>query len=205
VHQHVPDVRFAIASFKPHQAEMARRLVEQSGLPIEVHRGKTPELIHLARCAMAVSGSVSLELLYHTRPTVILYWISPIAYWVQNLFRKVKYITLVNLLTTDELFPKDTTPYDPAQPGADKVLFPEYLTCEDKSRQIAAHVIEWLTDEAAYLGRIKQLEELKARICHGGASATAADYILRALRGASPRPHFVGWDQLAQRAQAHHD
>ena len=38
--------------------------------------GKTPELMRLADCCMAVSGSVSLELLYHTKPTVILYWIS---------------------------------------------------------------------------------------------------------------------------------
>ena len=52
----------------------------QAGLPIEVYVGKTPELIRLAECCMAVSGSVSLELLYHTKPTVILYWISRLAY-----------------------------------------------------------------------------------------------------------------------------
>ena len=49
----------------------------------------------------AVSGSVSLELLYHATPTVILYWISRLAYFVQGFFRKVKYITLVNLLAGD--------------------------------------------------------------------------------------------------------
>ena len=52
--------------------------------PIEVHVGRTPELIHLADCCMAVSGSVSLELLYQTKPTVILYWISRLAYFVQG-------------------------------------------------------------------------------------------------------------------------
>jgi lipid-A-disaccharide synthase len=144
---------------------------------------------------MAVSGSVSLELLYHTRPTVILYWISPIAFWAQNFFRKVKYITLVNLLTTDELFPRDTTPYDPAQPGAEKVLFPEYLTCDDRSRQIAGHLIGWLTDESSRERRIEQLAELKARICHGGASGKAADYILQAIGASSTHspaaPHWL--------------
>ena len=40
-----------------------------AGSPIEVHRRRTPELIHLADCCMAVSGSVSLELLYQpSRP-----------------------------------------------------------------------------------------------------------------------------------------
>ena len=60
---------------------------------------------------------------------------------MQELFRKVKYITLVNLLAGGELFPADTTPYDPDGPDADEALFPEYLTCEDKSPQFAGHVV----------------------------------------------------------------
>ncbi len=144
----VPNVRLAIASFKPHQAEIARQMVAESGLAVEVCVGKTPELIRLADCCMAVSGSVSLELLYQAKPTVILYWIHRGAYFVQRFFRKVKYITLVNLLAADELYPKDVAPFDPSQPDAYKVLFPEYLTCEDKSQQIAAHVVEWITEPA---------------------------------------------------------
>ena len=114
---------------------MARALVTASGLPIEVHLRRTPELIHAADCCLAVSGSVSLELLYHTRPTAILYWISPTAYWVQKHFRHTRYITLVNLLTAKAVFPRDLTPYDPASPADANVLFPEYLTCENKSRR----------------------------------------------------------------------
>ncbi len=95
VRKAVPDARFAIANFKPHQAVMAREMVARSGLPIEVHVGRTPELIQLAECCMAVSGSVSLELLYQIKPTVIMYRISRLAYSVQDFFRHVKYITLV--------------------------------------------------------------------------------------------------------------
>ena len=146
VRKAVPAVSFAIASFKPQQAEMARKMVAETDLAAEVYVGKTPELIRLADCCMAVSGSVSLELLYQMKPTVILYWINRAAYFVQRFFRKVKYITLVNLLAADELYPKDLTPFDPSQPDAAKVLFPEYLTCEDRSGQIASHVIEWLTE-----------------------------------------------------------
>jgi lipid-A-disaccharide synthase len=190
----VPGVRFAVAAFKPHQAEMAAKEAAQSGLPIEVFSGKTPELIHAADCCLACSGSVSLELLYQTKPTVILYWISPLAYRVQEFFRKVKYITLVNLLAADELFPDDISPYDPGQPDADRVLFPEYLTCDDKSAEIAAHVTGWLTDSAARLKLVQRLAELKARIAHGGASARASEYILRALGrscAAVRPPHFL--------------
>ena len=84
-----------------------------SDLPVEVYVGRTAEIIEAADCAMAVSGSVSLELLYHTKPTVILYYISRFAYFVQTFFRKVRYITLVNLLTATDLFPKRVATYDP--------------------------------------------------------------------------------------------
>lgn len=148
---------------------------------IEIYSGRTPELMQLATCCMACSGSVSMELLYHTKPTVIHYWISPLAYAVQRRFRKVKYITLVNLLSTGELYPADLSPYNPSQPGAEKVLFPEYLTCEDKSVAVAGHVIQWLKDPAALARQIAALEQLKAEVAHGGASARAAEYILREL------------------------
>ncbi|MBN1589701.1 MAG: lipid-A-disaccharide synthase [Pirellulales bacterium] len=193
VRQRVPDARFAIASFKPHQARLARREVEASGVPAEVHLGKTSELMRLATCCMACSGSVSLELLHHTKPTVVLYWISRTAYVVQGWFRRVKYITLVNLLATDALNDTDLTPYDPAQPDAEAIPFPEYLTCEDKSAQIAAHVIEWLTDEAARTRRVEQLARLKAEVAHGGASTRAAEYILETLdqrHRPLPCPHY---------------
>jgi lipid-A-disaccharide synthase len=148
---------------------------------IEIYSGRTPELMHLATCCMACSGSVSMELLYYTKPTVIHYWISPLAYAVQKRFRKVKYITLVNLLSSGELYPADLSPYDPSQPGAEKVLFPEYLTCEDKSAAVAGHVIQWLKDPAALARQVAALGQLKAEVAHGGASARAAEYILHAL------------------------
>ncbi|RIK73288.1 MAG: lipid-A-disaccharide synthase [Planctomycetota bacterium] len=202
VHRQFSQVRFAVAGFKPHQADLARSTIEEHAkktgerMEIEVYTGRTAELIHAATCCMAVSGSVSLELLYHTKPTVVLYWISRLAYFVQTFFRRVKYITLVNLLSTDELFPSDIAPFDPNQPDAHRVLFPEYLTFEDKSAQIAAHVLEWLRNVSARQARIVDLRALRARVAAGGASSAAADYVLAAIaRGQklahrTPRPHF---------------
>lgn len=202
VHRTVPSARFAVAAFKPHQAEIARQAIAESGLPIEVHVGRTPEIIHLATCCMAVSGSVSLELLYHARPTVILYWVGQIPYWVQQQFRHVKYITLVNLLASDELYPADITPYHDAQPDAASVPFPEYLTGGDMSAAIAAHLERWLTDPTARTAKEAQLAELRARVAHGGATKAAVDLMLRELespKAAVPHPHFA---RVAERSDA---
>jgi lipid-A-disaccharide synthase len=191
----IPNVRLAIAAFKPHQAEMARQEVAARGMPVEVYVGKTPELIRLADCCLACSGSVSLELLYQVKPTVILYRISRLAYVVQGFFRKVKYITLVNLLAADDPFAEDSAPSDPAQDDASKALYPEYLTSKDESAQIAAHAIEWLTNPQSRAQRVEELTALKAQVAHGGASRQAAEYILQTLAAARqtplPRPHFI--------------
>jgi lipid-A-disaccharide synthase len=124
----------------------------------------------------------------------VLYYISRLAYFVQSFYRKVEYITLVNLLTAEEIFPDDVTPYDPDAPGGERVLFPEYLTCEDRSERIARHVIDWLADEPRRRRLIGDLVRLKVRVGHGGASRRASEYILRALGAAPPvvpRPHFL--------------
>ncbi len=194
IRQQVPEARFALAAFKPTQAEIARQMIAAAGLPVEVCVGKTPELMRLADCAMSVSGSVSLELLYHGTPTVILYWINHFAYWVQGVFRTVKYITLVNLLATDNLDDLDRAPFDPVPADADRVLFPEYLTYEDKSAQLAAHIIEWLRDPAKRAARVAALQELKAQVAHGGASKRAAEYIVNVLDQRPQRisrPHYL--------------
>lgn len=211
VKDRVGQVRFAVAAFRAHQAELAESLIAKKGLACEVHVGKTSELMSAARCCMACSGSVSLELLHHERPTVILYWITRLAYSVQKRFRWVKYITLVNMLSAGgieigDLADDNVTappeerlsrrelkkrineglkPFDPAQPDADLVLFPEYLTWEDKTDQLASHLIEWLEDESAYQRRVGQLHELNQRVGHSGASSHAAEYILEKVKGIS--------------------
>lgn len=194
VRQQVPAVRFAIAAFKPKHAEMASQMVAKAGVPVEIHVGRTPELMRACQSAMACSGSVSLELLYHTRPTAILYSVSKFAYFLQGYFRRVKFITLVNLLAADELYPADFDVYDQDAGGGDDVLFPEYLTCQDKSLPLARHVIRWLTEPADYHKRVAELAALKARVAHGGASRTAAEYLLAHLAPGShplPAPHFA--------------
>ncbi len=193
VHIAVPDVRFAVAAFKPKHAEYARRLAAASALPLQVYVRRTPELMELAECCLAVSGSVSLELLFHARPTVVLYWIGRVAYRVQGWFRRVKYITLVNLLAAREIFVRRAADFDPHTQGGEEMLFPEYLTCEDRSGEMAAQVIRWLTDPEARRQCVARLARLKARVGAGGAACKAARYILRVLeaQGQVPRPHFL--------------
>jgi lipid-A-disaccharide synthase len=193
VRARVPDVWFAVAAFKASHAEFARERIAQFGLPVEVHVQRTPELIHLAECCMAVSGSVSLELLYQKKPTVIQYRVGRIGFALQKQFRRSKYITLVNLLAAKD--PLGIAPAkEKAGAAADRVLFPEFLSYEDCSLAVASQIIRWLLDSEQREGLVAELAKLKARVAHGGASQAAATYILNTLARrptATPRPHFI--------------
>ncbi|HEX6960600.1 MAG TPA: lipid-A-disaccharide synthase [Lacipirellula sp.] len=184
IRRRVGSVRFAVAAFKPAQAEAVRTLATELDVDVQIHVGRTPELIHAADCCLACSGSVSLELLYHAKPSVILYQVSRFGYFMQSMFRRCRYITLVNLLTADDITtPRPAALYDPANPRDAHVLMPEYLAYTDKSEQVAAHCIEWLTDAEARRDRWEALSELRDRFATGGASERAAEYIRTTLGG----------------------
>lgn len=198
IQQHVPGVRFGIASFNARQADLARQQVAASPVQADVFVGRTPELIYLGTCCLACSGSVSLELLYHTKPTVIHYGVSWPLYYFGKTFAKwmqirVKYITLVNMLA-DEPFTDRVRHFDPTAKGADRVPFPEFVGYWDDSARVADYVVRWLTDPDELERRTHQLQELKAEIAHGGASVKAAEYILSHFGSTPPpipRPHFL--------------
>lgn len=190
VQQRLPETRFAIASFNERQARVARQML--ADLPADqrpradVFVERTPELMKLADCCIACSGSVSLELMYHAKPTVIHYKVHRLGMQLQQWFRNVRYITLVNLLAVENRFRHDQEPaYDPDAPQAEDVPFPEYLTNEDKSGRIAGWIERWLTDEPERLRRVRWLERLRTTNGSPGASRAAAEYILAVLRPTS--------------------
>lgn len=179
-----PATRLAIASYNDRQADMARQMVAQAGLAAEVFVGRTPELIAAADCCLACSGSVSLELLYHAKPAVMLYRVGWLMYQVVRRLANVRYMTLVNLLASNQ--PLGSRPkFHPAKGVTEDVLYPEYPTWRDCSQQIARHAIGWLQDEASRQRIIRQLEALRGQVASGGASAAAAEYIVRAVQGDS--------------------
>lgn len=180
IRKRLPNVRFVVASFNQQQGALATETLKRHSFDADVYVGKTPELIEAATCCLACSGSVSLELLYHTKPAVVHYWVGRFPFFVQRFFRKVRFITLANLLATNDRYCDRGEIYDP-EVDAERVPFPEYLTSVDKSNEMAQHVINWLTEPNAYESVCVQLRNLKERFANPGASSNAASYILTRL------------------------
>lgn len=163
VHAARPETRFLVAAFNEPQAGVLRQMAAGHDLPLEVHVGRTPEVIELAEACVSVSGSVGLELLYRLKPAVVVYKIKPIHQFLKRWLLKVPYISLVNLLAGDE-------------------LYPEFPTTRDESGAIAGHVLRWLADPAARAVTVGRLRALRDRVAVPGACERAAEFLTAAVR-----------------------
>jgi lipid-A-disaccharide synthase len=192
VRQHLPQVRFAIAAFNDTQAAIARRALPMDLADVSVYTRRTPELIRAAECCLACSGSVSLELMYHEKPAVIHYWIGRVPFFVQGFFRKVRFITLANLLATEDRYCSRGEVYDP-HVDDQKVPYPEYLTCIDRTPDMAQKVVAWLTNRQDRDKIVEQIQAVKKSCLTFGASERAARYILEhtAIPAAPLPTHYV--------------
>jgi len=159
IREAIAESRFVVAAFNEKQAGFIRRSLAGSGLPVDVHVKRTPEIIEAADVAVAVSGSVGLELLSRLTPTAVVYRVTPMQLLLTRTLKACKYISLVNLLTDEE-------------------LFPEFLTTSDDPDPIARPVIEWLKFPEQRLGTIEKLRTLRTKVAVPGACARAAEFLL---------------------------
>ena len=171
IHAKHPDTRFLVACFKQAHLERVQEVLRQKPMPyVEAHVGRTPEIIDLAQIVIAVSGSVSLELLYRTKPSVIVYRAAAFFLFLSWFMRTGKYISLPNLL-------------------ADRELYPEYLSASCEAKAAGRKVIEWL-DQPAELAEVrKRLQTLRNQAARPGACERSAQFIFDYVqeRNSDPR------------------
>ena len=154
VTEKTPEVRPIFAAYKPEQAEFIRQILSERSLDYAVYAEKTPELLRVATCCLGVSGSVSIEALSLHKPLVIIYKISRLEYFALRFLKRVKFITLSNILWVHTL--KDETPFYPKGKIASKtehtthernlMLCPEYLffdSCQIKNA--STHLTNWFS------------------------------------------------------------
>jgi len=181
VKQTVPNCRIVVASYNEKQQAMADAMLSENQIDVETMVGRTPELMKAATVCVACSGSVSMELLYYRKPTIIVFKIKRWMMWAQTVLFKAKFITLVNLMATNDIKKKTWAPYSPDAKGAEEVLMPEYLTTGNPSGSVAARVIRWLEDEGLRAAKITELDALASRFAIPGATDQAVNYLLSQL------------------------
>jgi lipid-A-disaccharide synthase len=164
IHAERGDVRFFVACYQPRQQQrIDEYLRRHAPLPITTHCGRTPEIIELAHATLGVSGSVSLELLWRTKPSVIVYRMGAVQNRLIHWLTHVDRMCLVNLL-------------------AGKDLYPEFAVAECPSAAVAGHALRWLNDAEAHAALRRDLAELRDRVARPGACDRTAERILHVLQ-----------------------
>jgi len=168
VQYELPHVQPVFAAFSDKHATMIQERLTARKMSIPIFVGQTTELIRAADCCLAVSGSVSLELLACNKPSVIYYRVGWFPLLVQRFFRRTKYITLVNLLGLNKLWGQSifyddsvrVIPKEPSMADRNRMLFPEYLTSTDRSTEMATWLVYWLSEPGLLATHKHQLDAL---------------------------------------------
>lgn len=181
VQSEVPNVKVAVACYNQRHFETASEMTRDDLSNFELYVDRTPELMKSADACLACSGSVSLELLYHRKPTVIVYKTNALVMLLQSFMLKIKFITLVNLLGSDDIRRTSWRVHDPDAANAVPTVMPEYLTTVDRSAGIARRVVQWFRNPASAAEKVAELDKLALTIAEPGATNRAAEYILNSL------------------------
>ena len=176
----LPNTRIVVGCYNDKHRESIQDRCDTAR--IETYVGRTQELMTVATVCVACSGSVSLELLYHRLPSVIVFKVKWWAIIVQAFLLRCKFISLPNLMYTKDIRRTRWRPYDPDEPGAEKVVMPEYLTSRDCSAEVSKRVARLLKDDGVCKEVVREMDKLAEGYATEGATSRAADYIIRNLK-----------------------
>ncbi|MGH1403215.1 MAG: lipid-A-disaccharide synthase [Alphaproteobacteria bacterium] len=132
-----------IAPTLPHLEYEIQKILADFDFPVYVSANPTVKWEAFKACdvAIAVSGTVALELSYAGIPHVIAYKLNPVSALILRFLVKTKHAHLANILL-------------------DKEIVPECLQDKCKEEIIAQHLLDLLQDEAKHREQVESFEPL---------------------------------------------
>jgi len=158
LHERLPAVRFALAVAPSLDRETVERqlaaLPAARGLPLDLHSGRTYDVIRAADAALAKPGTVTIEIALLGTPLVVAARAHPLSAAIARRVVRVPSLTMPNLV-------------------AGEPVVPEFLQQEARPERIAAALAELLEGPAGALQR-SRLAALREQLGGGGAARRAA-------------------------------
>jgi lipid-A-disaccharide synthase len=134
----------------------------QSPLKITVVKNQPYDVIQCCDAVMTTSGTATLEIALLTVPMVIAYKLSPLTYWLGRWLVNTPFIGLPNIVSG-------------------KGIIKELIQHDATADQLAAEIMQILTDKA-YADEMRQnLDQVKQQLGQGGGSKNMAQLALEML------------------------
>jgi lipid-A-disaccharide synthase len=159
----MPDLHFEISRAPSIDGDLIDAIVGQHALAhTTVVADPVYAIFERCRLAIVASGTASLEAAIFGIPTVIVYSVSALNYWVARCLAKVPHIGLANLI-------------------AEERVLPELVQKEATAPKIAATAHHLLHDPVAYGAMQKALQDIRAKLGQAGASEQVARLACRLM------------------------
>jgi lipid-A-disaccharide synthase len=174
IHQSLPAARFKVSCAVTIGRDLVQSIVRRyaAGLDIEVTESSVTQIFGQSQILVAASGTVTLEAALNGVPTVIIYKISPLSYWLAKRLIKVKYIGIANLIV-------------------DKEVLPELIQEKASPQTLADTVLEMFLDKERLAGIREELQGVRNLLGEPGAADRVAGIALDLVqekRGKGGRP-----------------
>lgn len=164
ISQQIPQCQFYLPLAPTIPIERIESVVKASGVPVVFTRNSTYNLMQIADCAIAASGTVTLEAALMELPSVIVYRVQTATYWLVRLVANVSHVGLPNIVVGRRILPE---------------LIQDAATAENVS-QAALHL---MTDSSARLQAKQDLQEVRASLGEPGAVSRVAKIVLEVADG----------------------
>ncbi len=132
----------------------------------EITEGHQYDLMQICDACAASSGTATLETALMELPTVLVYKLAPLTWFLANLLVHVKYAGLPNLLMGRE-------------------VTPELLQDKATAGNVTEILQKWITDESARQENIREIKKVREALGSGGAVNRTAKLILETAGAAN--------------------
>ncbi|OQZ01291.1 MAG: lipid-A-disaccharide synthase [Candidatus Brocadia sp. UTAMX1] len=159
IYRSFPTAQFLISCSDKQYLPLIQDLAKEATIPYKIIQGKSHEIIKASSLCIAGAGTITLQIAYYFKPMVILYKISPFAYFIARPFLTIPYIGLVNVF-------------------AQKTIVPELLMLRKNYRWLAREAVSLLSNDQKRQTCANELTFLINTVGKSGASEHAAEDIL---------------------------
>ncbi len=155
ISRHYPDLYCILPLASTLTESFVLPYLKDAAVDIAIGKSDTKELLKISDLALIASGTATLEAAVMETPMVITYRTSPLTYILARLLVKVSHIGLVNLV-------------------AGKAIVPELIQGEATANSLAEEGLAILKNHKLRANMKKELQLVKKRLGHGGASRRTA-------------------------------
>src|SRR3990172_6144841 len=159
IHQTIPLAQFLISCSNDQHFDLISGIIKEFAVPCKIVVGNAHEVIKASSLCIAGAGTITLQIACYLKPMIIVYKISPFAYFIAKPFLITPFIGLVNKL-------------------AGKMVVPERLMCRGNHAWLVNQAIQLLNNPQKRQACFYEVFFLINEILKPGASKHAADEIL---------------------------